>query len=171
MSKSRRGGQLGRAKSCDCPSAAELAPTEVKILLQAHPEQGLQYAIAKQELLASRGLFDPFRYFGSPSFPTIEDAQRYHQPKLDAMFADCGGEERRTGRKVITLKGSVSQKGSLSVREESSPLLVGKKGGTRGGAVRSPKGCVRENKENYQRLNLNCLGRVRAKLRLSKRNE
>ena len=72
VSKSRTNGQLGRAKSCDCPSAAELAPTEVKILLQAHPEQGLHYAIFKQELLAAKGLFDPFRYFGSPSFPTYE---------------------------------------------------------------------------------------------------
>jgi len=40
----------------------------------------------KQELLVSKKLFDPFKYFGCPNFHIYEDSFHYHRNNLDAMF-------------------------------------------------------------------------------------
>ena len=49
--------------------------------------------------------------------------------------------------------------------------LRGSSGGKskRGGVQRSPSKCVKDNKENYQRLNLGNVGKVRVKLRLERK--
>lgn len=52
----------------------------------------------KQELLVSKKLFDPFKYFGCPNFHIFEDSFHYHRNNLDAMF---GPTEILTERKAV----------------------------------------------------------------------
>lgn len=89
---------------------AELTPTEVRMLLANHRNNEFANAVAKQQLLADKKLFDPFKYFGSPSFHSFEESLSYHQPRLDAMFpAGSSRAERRTPSK-IAMKGSSGNK-------------------------------------------------------------
>lgn len=50
---------------------AELTPTEVRMLLASHRNNELANTVAKQQLLADKKLFDPFKYFGSPTFHSV----------------------------------------------------------------------------------------------------
>lgn len=68
----------------------ELTPIEVRMLLANHKSNEFANTVAKQQLLADKKLFDPFKYFGSPSFHSFEESHNFHKPKLDAMFpASC----------------------------------------------------------------------------------
>ena len=58
---------ISKAKSLDIIKYVELSPQEVKILLTS-VNQSFAQAVSKQELLAEKQLFDPFKYFGSPNF-------------------------------------------------------------------------------------------------------
>lgn len=85
---------------------AELTPTEVRMLLASHKNNEFANVVAKQQLLADKKLFDPFKYFGSPSFHSFEESLQYHRPKLEAMFP---ASSRRTPSKAA-IKGTSCSK-------------------------------------------------------------
>lgn len=64
-------GCVGRAKSLDSIRFAELSAPDIKILLSSNHNNEFAAAVIRQNLLAEKGLFDPFKYFGSPNFATV----------------------------------------------------------------------------------------------------
>jgi hypothetical protein len=163
--REKKVGCVGRAKSLDSIRFAELTPPEIKILLSSNHNNEFATAVARQNLLADKSLFDPFKYFGSPSFATVEESHRFHTRRLNAMFAlPPPAYHPRTPVK-ITLKAS------LGKNEELSPLAGGRSGkeGVKRTMGKSPKGYVKENKENFMRLNLNNMQKMRVKLKINKK--
>ncbi len=155
---------VGRAKSLDSIRFAELTPPEIKILLSSNHNNEFATAVARQNLLADKTLFDPFKYFGSPTFATVEESHRFHTRRLNAMFALPPTHHPRTPVKITV-------KASLGKNEEVSPMMVGRswKEGVKRTIGKSPKGYIKENKENFMRLNLNNMQKMRVKLKINKK--
>lgn len=65
----------------------------------------------------------------------------------------------------------ITLKASLGKNEELSPLACGRsvKEGVKRTVGKSPKGYVKENKENFMRLNLNNMQKMRVKLKINKK--
>ena len=88
---------------------AELTAPEIRILLSPNHNNEFATAVARQNLLAEKGLFDPFKYFGSPSFATVEESHRFHTRRLNAMFAVPSPVPYPRTPVKITLKGSLGK--------------------------------------------------------------
>lgn len=97
----------------DTARSSELSPAEIKILLSQQHNNEFAAAVARQQLLADKRLFDPFKYFGSPNFNSFEESFRYHSRRLNEMFALPGSNAPVHPRTPVR----VALKGSLGSRK------------------------------------------------------
>jgi hypothetical protein len=107
--REKKVGCVGRAKSLDNIRFTELTAPEMKILLSPRHNNEFAAAVERQQLLADKHLFDPFKYFGSPSFASVEDSLRYHSRRLNAMFALPPPPDHPRTPVKITLKASLGK--------------------------------------------------------------